>query len=223
MVRDHLGVAARGVAQALDGSAPARQRAPAAAAGAASGCRSPSGAQQRERLGGRRPRNRRLLWSEHQRVVGVAGVDAVHSQVAGDVGAGHAEVAGRGEQVGEPALVVSSSPIGASRGAEPLPSYAVNRTGMPSRISESTASAIARSASEGLRVTPSHRLVVETGQTVVGVEALLHRGQVGAVVERVEVARVVERLGVQALVAPELVDLLLDGAVERASGASGPT
>ena len=56
-------------------------------------------------------RNRSRFWISFERLVGVARVDAVQLEVAGDVRAAEAEVAGRGQQVGQAALGGQVQPV----------------------------------------------------------------------------------------------------------------
>ena len=103
VVRDDLGVARHRVAQPLDGAAPPRQvllrrRGRRAQVGQA------EAADDGHRLGGGRHPELRVVLEQHQRVVGVARVHAGEVEVEAGVGPRQAEVAGRGHQVGQPAL-----------------------------------------------------------------------------------------------------------------------
>ncbi len=120
VVVDRLGVAAERVPQPLDGAAqPGRRLLRRRGRRAQLG--EPDRAQQLDRLAGEGRLKPRLLWTSLSAVVGVAGVHAGELEVAGDVGAAEAEVARRGEDVAEPALVEERQAVRRVLGAARAP------------------------------------------------------------------------------------------------------
>ena len=119
VVGDHLGVAHHRVPQALDRAAPARQVLLRRRRGHAQ-AREPEAPRDQQRVRRRRHAEPGVVLEQHQRVVGVARMHPGQVQVAADVGPGHAEVAGRGHQVGEATLgaqVQAERRVGRSGGA----------------------------------------------------------------------------------------------------------
>ena len=147
----------------------------------------------------------RLLCTSLSSVVGVAGVHAVQLEVAGDVGPGEAEVARRGEQVGQAALGGQVEPYGESSG--PDGAAVVGREPQRQRLLEQPRRALRRwsawCSSESSLL--AYHLVVEAEQPVLWVVGLLHRGEVRPVVEPVEGLPVVESLGVERFMPAELL------------------
>ena len=109
VVVDRLGVAALGVPEALHHSPPARQRFLRRRLRRQEVAQ-PETAREPHRLARRRHPDLQPLLQVDERVVGVAGVHTLDLEVAAHVGAGQAEVAGGGEQVGQAALVAQVEP-----------------------------------------------------------------------------------------------------------------
>ena len=117
VVVDRVGVATQRVAEALDGPAPARQRLLRRHRRRLE-VRPAQPAHDLQRLGGCGRAELEVPVEQHQGVVRVPGVHALDVEVAHDVGPREAEVAGRGQQVGQPALVLQVHRDGHLAGAD---------------------------------------------------------------------------------------------------------
>jgi hypothetical protein len=107
---DRLGIARHRVAQPLHRPAPPRQVLLRRRGRRLQDAHATEPTHDRDQLGRRRRAELEAVLEQHHGVVGVARVRAVQDQVAGHIGTGHAEVTGRGEQVGQPTLAGQVQP-----------------------------------------------------------------------------------------------------------------